>query len=296
MARDTVVALDFETSNSAPGSACAIGLAFVEGDRVVRREHTLIRPRDMRFYAGNIRIHGIRPEDVEDAPEFPAVLQRFGDDLDGALVVAHNASFDLGVLRESAALYGLGVPAIRSFCTVAMARKIWPELPSRRLDVLAERFAIGFRHHDAGEDAYACAHIALRGMEEMGADDIPDLARRSGLLRRVAPTARRRADGIAARALQARGGAAPAELAFTVRGSKGTPYRIEIVGGTKGSPVRRLACSCPGHRFRQDCRHVRALLAGDFESLLPAGLAEMRALAEFLSREAMLGPVHGSAA
>lgn len=285
MAAGTVVALDFETANSMRGSACAIGLAFVENGMVTRREHALIRPQDMRFYPGNIRIHGIRPEHVADEPEFPAVFERYRADLEGALVLAHNSSFDMGVLRETAALYGLGLPAFRSFCTVSLARQLWPEAPSRRLNALADRFAIRFQHHDAGEDAFACAEIALEAVRQTGAADIPDLARRTGLARTVAGTPTRRADGIAARALAARGGAGPAVCAFTVLGSKGTPYRVEIVGGSPASPVRRLSCSCPGNRFRQDCRHVRALMAGDFGAVMPAGTEEMRALAEFLSRE-----------
>lgn len=60
------IAMDFETANEERRSACAIGLAWIEDSTVVRREHRLIRPREMRFSPHNIRVHGITPEDVAD--------------------------------------------------------------------------------------------------------------------------------------------------------------------------------------------------------------------------------------
>ncbi|HOP20636.1 MAG TPA: hypothetical protein PK585_11175, partial [Amphiplicatus sp.] len=68
------IAIDFETANEQRGSACSVGLAWIEGGDVVRVEERLIRPRDMRFSGFNIAIHGIRPEDVANSPEFPEVM------------------------------------------------------------------------------------------------------------------------------------------------------------------------------------------------------------------------------
>jgi DNA polymerase-3 subunit epsilon len=64
----TFAAIDFETANYSPDSACAIGLVVVKGDRIVRREHYLIRPPDRQFVF--TFIHGIAWEDVRDAPTF----------------------------------------------------------------------------------------------------------------------------------------------------------------------------------------------------------------------------------
>ncbi|WP_279477598.1 3'-5' exonuclease [Aureimonas sp. SK2] len=262
----TVVALDFETANQSPDSACAIGLAFVEGDRVTRRFHTLIRPPELRFDWGNIRVHGIRPEDVLDAPSFADVWEELGDVFDGALVLAHNASFDMNVLKRTAAHYGLALPAFRSFCTVSMARRLWPEAPSKRLSALAERFAIDFRHHHAGEDAFVCATIALEGVRHAGARNVVDLAETTGLAKPVAASAPPRAGGIAARALAARGVAGASSLRFRIAGSRGTPYEIEAVRGARGD--MRLACTCPASRFRADCKHRAALRLGDLSAVV----------------------------
>jgi DNA polymerase-3 subunit epsilon len=262
----TVVALDFETANQSPDSACAIGLAFVEGDRITRRFHTLIRPPEMRFDWGNIRVHGIRPEDVMDAPSFADVWDEISDVFEGALVLAHNASFDMNVLKRSAARFGLGLPGFRSFCTVSMARRLWPDEPSRKLSALATKFGIGFRHHDAGEDAYACAAIALEGVREAGASDVRDLAATMGLARMVTADAAPRAGRVAARAMAARGVTAPGQLRFRVAGSRGTPYEIEVAPNARGQV--RLACTCPASRFRADCKHRAALRLGDLSAVV----------------------------
>ena len=88
------IALDFETACPQPGNACQIGLAWIEGLEVTRVEERYIRPRDMNFTF--TWCHGISEEHVWDQPEFPDVLNEFRADLSGALVLAHNASFDDG--------------------------------------------------------------------------------------------------------------------------------------------------------------------------------------------------------
>lgn len=65
------IAIDFETANETRGSACAIGLAWLNNGHLVRVEHRLVRPFHMEFSSFNIAIHGIMPEDVENAPELP---------------------------------------------------------------------------------------------------------------------------------------------------------------------------------------------------------------------------------
>ncbi|ACA16181.1 Exonuclease RNase T and DNA polymerase III [Methylobacterium sp. 4-46] len=175
------LAIDFETANERRDSACAVGLAWIEDGRVVRREARLIRPPDLRFSPFNIRVHGIRPEDVADAKPFGEAMAPFLPEIAGALVLAHNASFDVGVLCAALAACGLPRPRFTSLCTVQLARRQWPGEARYRLPILAERLGIPLRHHDAGEDAFACAQIALAAMREAGAPDLATLARRTGL-------------------------------------------------------------------------------------------------------------------
>ena len=108
------IAIDFETANEQRASPCAVGLAWIEDGAVTRRAYRLIRPPEMRFSPGNIRIHGIRAADVVDADDFPAVMAEFLDDLAGTLVLAHNAPFDMGVIAATFEVYGRPPPRLTS--------------------------------------------------------------------------------------------------------------------------------------------------------------------------------------
>lgn len=155
------IAVDFETANEQRGSACSVGLAWIEDGRVTRVEERLIRPKDMRFSSFNIAIHGIRPEHVEDAGEFPEVMDEFAEDFLGATMIAHNAAFDFSVWRACLDQYRQSYPEFQYLCSVKMAQKVWPQLPSHRLNILASHLGLTFTHHNAAEDAAICAEAAI---------------------------------------------------------------------------------------------------------------------------------------
>ncbi|MBP2304954.1 exonuclease [Azospirillum melinis] len=162
------VAIDFETANETRTSACSIGVAWIENGRVTGTEEHLIRPREPRFNPFNSAIHGIREEDVADAPEFPEVWAALRERVQGRLILAHNAAFDVSVLRHTLTDYGLDLPACDYLCTVMMARRAWPALTGHRLNHLADFLGIALHHHHAGSDAEACGRIALAAALEMG--------------------------------------------------------------------------------------------------------------------------------
>ena len=151
--------IDFETASSGYNSACAIGMVWLRGFVPVARAFRLIRPPDNLYSAFNIAIHGIRPDDTETAPSFaelwPGLAPHFGD----TLMVAHNARFDAGVLRGTLGYYGIHEAAPDFLCTVALARRIWPELPNHKLPTVAGHIGYRFSHHHALEDAEAAAEI-----------------------------------------------------------------------------------------------------------------------------------------
>lgn len=134
-----MVAIDFETAGMARATPCAIGVAWIEGGVVARRAYRLIRPdcADRAWCFGHI--HGLYPADVAGAARFPEIWEELAPHLDGALVLAHNAAFDLGVLRGCLELYGLETPRMRCLCTLVTARRVWPGMPSYRLPLVAER-------------------------------------------------------------------------------------------------------------------------------------------------------------
>lgn len=171
LARETsFVALDFETATADRSSACALGVARVEYGEVVAEAYWLLRPPGNRYDSRNIEVHGIRPADTAEAPSLADVW----DDevapwlVPSPLLLAHNAAFDLYVLRDSLAAGGLTLPETAYGCTLSLARKALPSLPNHRLDTLSRRFGIELRHHDAASDARACALVGLAVAREIG--------------------------------------------------------------------------------------------------------------------------------
>src|SRR5215210_2187031 len=116
-----VLAIDFETANESRSSPCALGLSWIERGEVVRREYRLIKPKQMRFGFFEARVHGLSSVDVEDAPEFPDVISEFLPDIQGGLLLAHNARFDVDVLCATLASYGITIPHFSFLCTHRIA-------------------------------------------------------------------------------------------------------------------------------------------------------------------------------
>lgn len=170
------VAIDFETANETRASPCSIGLAWINDGRIEEIEHHYIRPPGMRFSSWNIAFHGIGPAQVADADEFPEVLARLAPRLTGRTVLAHNAAFDMSVVRGTCDAYGLPYPEFDYLCTVKLAQQSWPMLSSAKLNVVCDHLGIQFQHHDAAQDAFACASVALAAMHATGTECLISLA------------------------------------------------------------------------------------------------------------------------
>jgi DNA polymerase-3 subunit epsilon len=153
------VAIDFETADFERDSACAVALVRVEGDKIVARTQSLIRPPRSRFQF--TYIHGITWEQVKEQPSFGDVWPALTEFLtDAEFFVAHNAPFDKGVLEACCARAGLQPPRLPFRCTVKLARQVW-RLPSNKLNLVCQHLQIPLKHHDALSDAEACARIVL---------------------------------------------------------------------------------------------------------------------------------------
>ncbi|GAA3628568.1 hypothetical protein GCM10022200_08870 [Microbacterium awajiense] len=176
-------AIDFETANSSTASACAVGLVRVRGGVVVAETGWLIQPPPGhdRFFDLNIRIHGIQPEDVVGAPTWSAQLRDLARFVGSDVLVAHNAGFDMAVIKRACEATGDEAPAYRYACSLQVARHVY-ELDSYRLPfVAAEAGFADFPHHNATADALACAHVMIDAARRVGADDIEDLAELAGV-------------------------------------------------------------------------------------------------------------------
>ena len=170
--------IDFETANSKRASACALGIVRVEDGIITSQEAWLIKPDDMRFDGMNIGIHGIHPEHVVNASEFDELYQEiFAGLLKDQLVIAHNASFDMSVLRKSLELYDLPYPTFDYLCTVKVAQKTWPELANHKLDSMSRFLDFQFKHHDALDDCLACANVLMEACKKHKVSTPIELAR-----------------------------------------------------------------------------------------------------------------------
>ncbi|MBO0979270.1 3'-5' exonuclease [Microbacterium sp. SD291] len=171
-------AIDFETANSSPASACSVGLVRVRGGQVVATAGWLIQPPagHDEFQEWNVRIHGIRPQDVRDAATWSEQFDRLCDFAGADVLVAHNAGFDLNVLRRASEATGDICPPYRSLCSLQVARKTY-DLDSYRLPKAAAAAGFAeFSHHDALADARACAQIVIDAAHRAGASDVFTLA------------------------------------------------------------------------------------------------------------------------
>lgn len=206
-------AIDFETANSSSASACSVGLVKVRDGRMVDRRGWLIRPPAGHdaFTEWNVRIHGIMAADVAEAAlwteQLPDLCDFVGDDL----LVAHNAGFDMGVIKGACAATFAAVPTFGYLCSLQVARKTY-RLDSYRLPSVAR--AVGFEdfpHHDAIADAEACAAIMIHAADRWGAADLHELAVLAAV--RVGATVPRRVGTAGAEAaVLAAGGWAPPPL------------------------------------------------------------------------------------
>jgi DNA polymerase III subunit epsilon len=159
----TFAAIDFETANFRPDSACAVGLVVVQGHDIVRREHHLIRPPDQQF--SFTHIHGLTWDDVREAPTFAELWPLLREVLAEAdFLAAHNASFERRVMESCCRTSGLTQPAQPYVCTVKVARSVWRIFPTKLPDV-CRHLGIALTHHQADSDAEACARIVMAAQE-----------------------------------------------------------------------------------------------------------------------------------
>ncbi len=167
-------AIDFETANSNPNSACALGIAIVQAGQIVERKSWLIRPPTAEF--SFTYIHGITWRQVANAPDFGELWPQIWPYLDNCRIAAHNARFDLGVLFALIKHYQSGYWRGQTIDSVTVARRVWPELPNHQLQTVAAHLRIPLNHHDAASDANACAEILCQA-EQLQAGALAQAAR-----------------------------------------------------------------------------------------------------------------------
>ena len=185
---DSFVAIDFETATW--GVACALGIVHFENGVAIDERYTLIDPgiSQRRWDAGAIGIHGITPSDVAGQPSFADIWPELIHYAACYPLVAHNANFDMGVLRSELQRHALPTPTLRYGCSMALARHAWPKRAAagvapgnHKLSTLSEFLKIELDHHNALSDAHACGQVTIAAVLQLGCNTLAAVYERPNL-------------------------------------------------------------------------------------------------------------------
>jgi DNA polymerase III subunit epsilon len=173
------VVLDVEAAHERkmPARIIEIGAYRVRGGEVLDEFETLINPETSvpKFLAN---LTGISDEMLTSAPKFGNMARAFLNFIGDAVLVAHNANFDLPLLnREINRVFAGHRLRNAHLCTVDLARRLVPQLDSHRLDAVAAYFQVAIpRRHRAADDALATARVFLQLLDYLGENGITTLS------------------------------------------------------------------------------------------------------------------------
>lgn len=157
------VVVDVETSGVRPNAHRVLSVAALvlrEDGSVEREFSTLVDPG---CDPGPVHVHNLTRERLAGAPRFEDIAAELSALLDGATLVAHNASFDYGFLDAEFRRAGVALPAEHRLCTLALSRRLELDVPNYRLDTLAQHWQVQqLQAHDAYDDARVLSEIFLR--------------------------------------------------------------------------------------------------------------------------------------
>ncbi len=171
MLHEPLVVLDFETTGLRPEAGdriTEVGLVRLENGEITRRYQSLVNC-DTRVPSYITAYTGITQQMVDDAPPVGQVMREVAAFIGDASVVAHNASFDQRFFLRECRRQRIGLLAEPFICSLRLARRVYPELQSHSLGVLAHELQLkqcGAAHR-APADAEVTAHLVLRMGEDM---------------------------------------------------------------------------------------------------------------------------------
>lgn len=158
------IVFDVETPNRYNDRISAFGITVVENQSVTGRVFSYVNPQTF-FDPFNTKLTGISESTVATAPSFPELWRKIEPIMSGGILVAHNALFDLGVLKKCLDDYGIAwKKEVEYCCTVQMGRKLLPDM-RHGLNAMCDYYGIELDHHQAKSDSMAAAMILLRYME-----------------------------------------------------------------------------------------------------------------------------------
>ncbi|PLS06551.1 PolC-type DNA polymerase III [Neobacillus cucumis] len=168
IAEDTFVVFDVETTGLSAVYDTIIELAAVKvrDGEIIDRFESFANPHH-RLSATTINLTGITDDMVQNAPDVDEVIKDFHEWIGDAVLVAHNASFDMGFLNVGYKQIGLEKAKNPVIDTLELGRFLYPELKNHRLNTLAKKFDIELtQHHRAIYDAEATGYLLLKMLKD----------------------------------------------------------------------------------------------------------------------------------
>ena len=164
------IAIDFETGNPKRVSACAFGFAKVVDCKIIETKGYLIKPIGGHAPFQS-KIHGIKDAHTFDKPDFGELFPEIKDIFNYPLV-AHSL-FDKQVLNALSDHFNLGLN-FNYIDSCKLAKEKLPHLKKYKLKTLVKYFELPtYKHHDAKEDAKACANIFLKLQDHVAEETLP---------------------------------------------------------------------------------------------------------------------------
>ncbi|HHW38917.1 MAG TPA: PolC-type DNA polymerase III [Bacillales bacterium] len=164
----TYIVFDVETTGLSAVYDTIIELAAVKvkNGEIIDRFEAFSNPHHP-LSATTIELTGITDDMVKDAPDLEVVIRQFNDWVADDILVAHNASFDMGFYNMGLKRIGLGKSTNPVIDTLELGRYLYPELKNHRLNTLCKRFDIELtQHHRAIYDAEATGHLLLKMLKD----------------------------------------------------------------------------------------------------------------------------------
>ena len=158
--------IDVETANADYSSICQIGIAEFKNGVLVDKWLSLVNP-ETHFDDMNYEIHGIGPDEVEDAPKFNELYSDLYDKLKGSIVV-HHMPFDRVSMNRVCIKYDIKFIDVRWLDSARIVKRVWSQFSKKGygLKNVSNFLNIDFKHHDALEDAIAAGKVIVAASNE----------------------------------------------------------------------------------------------------------------------------------
>lgn len=156
-----IIALNVETPNSLRDRICNVGITVGDTEKCLSTNVTINPEEDLDDVPD-----GMTAEQILSSPTLPELWPGMSRLFDGALIIAHNASYDLNILKKALNSYGLSAPSFSQACTYRMSRKFHPDFDSYKLGSICENYGIPLDITNAVSHSDACFDIFCKLVDE----------------------------------------------------------------------------------------------------------------------------------